>query len=85
MFVISCVLEVRSQFPEVAFCCVVFGSSGDVPKRYARIDVQRPLQIMINDVREILTSIKIIQNETMGASGDLLEASCFQDREKFIP
>ena len=28
---------------------------------------------------------QIMQNETLGASGDLLEASCFQDREKGVP
>ena len=29
--------------------------------------------------------LKTVQNETLGASGDLSEASCFQDREQSLP
>ena len=61
------------------------GPWGDLLKRYARIDATKPLQIMKMSLGGSQSPSNIMLNETLGVSGDLLEASCFQDREQLIP
>ena len=82
-FVISCFLEVRCQFSVFSFSCVVLcaGPGGDLLKRYARFGAKRPPQITNMRPGGSRNPSTIIQNDDEDASGDFLEASCFQHRE----
>ena len=44
--IISCFLDVRCQFSAVVFCCVLFGLGGESLEHCARVDGERPLQII---------------------------------------
>ena len=65
----------------VVVLCV--GTGGDLLKHYARIDAMRPPQIMKIMLGGPPNPSTIMLNETWGASGDLLEASCFQESDLF--
>ena len=68
-----------------AFCFVVLWSGGDLQKRHARNYAKRSPRITKMRLGRSQYQFKIIQNETSGASGDLLAASCFQDHAQTIP